>query len=55
MNPAAKEVARATGKWRSPDVPHKGWECATVEDLGGLAAVCDMCEVMERAMVNFGG
>jgi hypothetical protein len=44
-----KETAGAmtTGKWRQPDVPHRGWTCVDVEDLGEPEAVCEMCEVQE--------
>lgn len=47
------EQARGTGKWRDPAVPHKGWECASVEDLGEPSAVCEMCEVMEIRYVHY--
>lgn len=36
-----------TGKWTVPGVPHKGWTCEGISDLGELAAVCQMCEVAE--------
>jgi hypothetical protein len=35
---------KGTGKWRLPNVPHKGWECDFVEDLGSPLAICEMCE-----------
>jgi hypothetical protein len=35
----------ATGKWREPGVPHRGWSCVDVEDLGQPDATCGMCEV----------
>ena len=35
---------RCFGKWSMPGVPHKGWTCTDIEDLGGLHATCDMCE-----------
>jgi hypothetical protein len=25
---------KGTGKWREPGVPHKGWACSHIEDLG---------------------
>lgn len=41
--------SRATGKWAEPGVPHKGWTCEAVEDLGSdgeeLHTCCEMCEV----------
>lgn len=47
------EQARGTGKWRSPDVPHRGWQCTGVEDLGEPSAICEMCEVMEIRYVHY--
>ena len=35
-----------TGKWREPGVPHRGWSCIGIEDLGEPDHVCEMCEVM---------
>lgn len=40
------------GKWSDPGVPHKGWTCCHVEDLGEPAATCEMCEVMEIRYVH---
>jgi hypothetical protein len=31
------------GKWSDPGVPHRGWDCVTVEELDELAT-CEMCE-----------
>lgn len=33
-----------TGKWRTTGVPHKGWSCTGMEDLGAPGHVCEMCE-----------
>jgi len=41
-----------TGKWSSPGVPHKGWACDGVEDLGAPDAVCEMCELQEIRYVH---
>ena len=41
---AEEERPRASGKWREPGVPHKGWECIDVEDLGRPSLICEMCE-----------
>jgi hypothetical protein len=27
-------VAHRRGKWSMPSVPHKGWHCVDIEDLG---------------------
>jgi hypothetical protein len=32
------------GKWAEAGVPHKGWSCVSVEDLGAPDGVCEMCE-----------
>jgi hypothetical protein len=42
----------ATGKWCQPDVPHKGWTCIDIEDLGCPAAICEMCEAQEIRYVH---
>lgn len=41
-----------SGKWDKPGVPHKGWTCIDVEDLGLLGAVCEMCETQEIRYVH---
>ena len=38
------------GKWSSPSVPHRGWICIDVEDLGEPLQICDMCE---KATIRF--
>lgn len=40
----ARYIHSGRGKWSEKGVPHKGWECVEVEDLGKPAAVCKMCE-----------
>lgn len=37
-------VSRRRGKWSASGVPHKGWQCVDVEDLGEPQAECEMCE-----------
>ena len=37
-------VASRRGKWSKPGVPHKGWQCVDIEDLGEPSAECEMCE-----------
>lgn len=37
------EEARV-GEWAQCGVPHKGWTCVDIEDLGEPSAVCEMCE-----------
>src|SRR4051794_9059202 len=36
-----------TGKWAQAGVPHRGWTCVYVEDLGEPSATCEMCEQQE--------
>jgi hypothetical protein len=43
---------KGTGKWRQPGVPHRGWQCVNVEDLGEPIATCEMCEVMSIRYVH---
>lgn len=40
------EEITGTGKWVKRGVPHKGWVCVGVEDLGVPSRTCEMCEVM---------
>jgi hypothetical protein len=41
-------TSRATGKWKVPGVPHKGWTCIDTEDLmEGNSETCEMCEVQD--------
>ncbi|MHC8493960.1 hypothetical protein ACTU44_14760 [Thalassospira sp. SM2505] len=46
-------MARGQGKWSEPNVPHKGWSCVDVEDLGSPDAVCEMCETQEIRYVHY--
>jgi hypothetical protein len=32
------------GKWSQLGVPHRGWHCVDVEDLGEPSQLCQMCE-----------
>ena len=40
------------GKWSQRGVPHNGWSCIYVEDLGTVGAVCEMCETQEIRYVH---
>ena len=33
-----------SGKWENPSVPHSGWECIDIQDLGEPVMTCQMCE-----------
>jgi hypothetical protein len=37
-------VVHRRGKWSDAGVPHKGWYCVDIEDLGEPQATCEMCE-----------
>jgi hypothetical protein len=39
-----KLVAAGRGKWSQAGVPHKGWQCVDIEDLGEPQITCQMCE-----------
>ena len=41
-----------SGKWSQVGVPHKGWTCVSVDDLGAPDAVCEMCETQEIRYVH---
>ena len=40
------------GKWSQPNVPHKGWVCVDIEDLGEPDLTCEMCESQEIRYVH---
>jgi hypothetical protein len=42
----------STGKWAQAGVPHKGWTCTDIEDLGRPEAICQMCEVQAIRYVH---
>ncbi|MDE6940904.1 MAG: hypothetical protein K2P40_08195, partial [Lachnospiraceae bacterium] len=33
----------APNLWKSDDVPHDGWTCSGIEDLGAPVGICEMC------------
>jgi hypothetical protein len=41
------------GKWSTPGVPHRGWTCVDVEDLGAPDGICQMCETQEIRFVHY--
>ncbi len=41
------------GKWSDPGIPHKGWTCVDIEDLGDPSAICEMCEHQEIRYVHY--
>ena len=48
----ASEAARGTGKWGQAGIPHKGWTCVDIEDLGEPSVICEMCETQEIRYVH---
>ena len=45
-------VRSARGKWSQAGVPHRGWTCVDIEDLGSPRATCEMCESQEIRYVH---
>ena len=41
------------GKWSHAGVPHKGWSCTHIEDLGEPNQKCEMCEFQDIRYVHF--
>lgn len=41
------------GKWSVSEIPHKGWSCIEIEDLGEITDECEMCESQEIRYVHF--
>ena len=40
----AKEKAKISPNlWKRDDVPHEGWKCVGVDDLGAPVGICEMC------------
>lgn len=46
-------VTSRRGKWSQEGVPHKGWTCDDVEDLGAPDLVCEMCESQRIRYVHY--
>lgn len=40
-NVEESELVKKRGKWSKAGVPHKGWHCVDIEDLGEPAATYD--------------
>lgn len=43
---------RGSGKWRTAGVPHRGWACEWIDDLGAPSDICEMCEISEIRYVH---
>jgi hypothetical protein len=55
MHRSAEEqaIASGRGKWSDAGVPHEGWNCVEIEDLGAPLAKCDMCEAQLIRFVHY--
>lgn len=47
------EETTGWGKWAQAGVPHRGWTCVGIEDLGEPSATCQMCERMTIRYVHY--
>lgn len=45
-------IASGRGKWSVAGVPHKGWSCVDIEDLGEPLTECEMCESQKVRYVH---
>jgi hypothetical protein len=45
-------IHTSRGKWSRPGIPHRGWTCIGIEDLGEPAEVCEMCESVDIRYVH---
>lgn len=48
-----KDIARGSGKWSQEGVPHRGWTCTGIEDLGSPDVICEMCESQTIRYVHY--
>jgi hypothetical protein len=46
-------IASGRGKWSQPNVPHRGWRCIEIEDLGKAHRICEMCEAQSIRFVHY--
>lgn len=55
MNEGTEErhIARGAGKWSQPGVPHRGWTCTGIDDLGAPDSTCEMCESQSIRYVHY--
>lgn len=49
----AGAIAAGRGKWSGKGVPHRGWRCVEIEDLGAPKATCGMCEAQRIRFVHY--
>ena len=48
----SKAVSAGRGKWSVPGIPHSGWTCIDVTDLGDIGPICEMCETQAIRYVH---
>ena len=48
-----EHVSLRRGKWSNVGVPHKGWICIDIEDLGSPQVICEMCESQTLRYVHY--
>ena len=48
-----KDNHTSKGKWSEVSVPHKGWFCTGVDDLGEPSQICEMCNSAEVRYVHY--
>ncbi len=41
--PEKRQILNSPNLWKREDVPHSGWHCVGVEDLGAPVGICQMC------------
>ena len=46
-------VKSRRGNWSAAGIPHKGWSCTHVDDLGEPTQICDMCEASQVRYVHY--
>ena len=46
-------VSQKRGKWSDKGLPHKGWTCIDIEDLGEPNKLCEMCESQNIRYVHY--
>ena len=46
-------VGPRRGKWSVAGVPHRGWICVAVEDIGEPKAECEMCEKQKIRYIHY--
>jgi len=46
-------VSSKRGKWSIAGIPHKGWVCVDIGDLGEPSIECEMCESQKIRFVHY--